>query len=106
MAAQWSRYWRSADGPLEAMHAHFERHVYHRHSHETYSFGVTDTGVQSFACRGAARHLTRWFVRCYGITPGGYQRAVLPDAPQPPPGGDFPQQNSGGNHVPRGTPGS
>ena len=22
-------------------------------------------------------HLTRWFSRCYGITPGGYQRAVL-----------------------------
>ncbi|NRQ40612.1 AraC family transcriptional regulator, partial [Nonomuraea sp. NN258] len=36
------------------MHAHFERHVYHRHSHETYSFGVTDAGAQSFTCRGAA----------------------------------------------------
>jgi AraC-like DNA-binding protein len=23
-------------------------------------------------------HLTRWFTRCYGITPGGYQRAALP----------------------------
>jgi AraC-like DNA-binding protein len=22
-------------------------------------------------------HLNRWFVRCYGITPAGYQRAVL-----------------------------
>jgi AraC-like DNA-binding protein len=55
MAAEWSRYWRCADGPLEAMHAHFERHVYHRHSHETYSFGVTEAGVQSFTCRGAAR---------------------------------------------------
>src|SRR5258707_14542156 len=37
------------------MHAHFERHVYHRHSHETYSFGVTETGAQSFTCRGSAR---------------------------------------------------
>jgi AraC-like DNA-binding protein len=36
------------------MHAHFERHVYHRHSHETYSLGVTDVGAQSFTCRGAA----------------------------------------------------
>lgn len=35
------------------MHAHFERHVYHRHSHDTYSFGVTETGAQSFSCRGA-----------------------------------------------------
>ncbi|GAA3838783.1 AraC family transcriptional regulator [Sphaerisporangium flaviroseum] len=54
MAGDWSRYWRSADRPLEAMHAHFERHVYHRHSHETYSFGFTEEGAQSFTCRGAA----------------------------------------------------
>jgi AraC-like DNA-binding protein len=50
----WSRYWRSSDRPLEAMHAHFERHVYHRHSHETYSFGVTEVGYQAFRCRGDA----------------------------------------------------
>jgi AraC-like DNA-binding protein len=50
----WSRYWRSADEPLEAMHAHFRDHVYHRHSHDTYSFGVTESGAQSFTCRGAA----------------------------------------------------
>ncbi|MEV7965029.1 AraC family transcriptional regulator [Sphaerisporangium sp. NPDC088356] len=50
----WSRYWRSPDRPLEAMHAHFERHVYHRHSHETYSFGFTEEGAQSFTCRGSA----------------------------------------------------
>jgi AraC-like DNA-binding protein len=37
------------------MHAHFERHVYHRHSHDTYSLGVTDVGAQSFTCRGAPR---------------------------------------------------
>lgn len=54
MPPDWSTYWRSADEPLEAMHAHFERHVYHRHSHETYSFGVTQDGAQSFRCRGAA----------------------------------------------------
>ncbi|TQL97265.1 AraC-like DNA-binding protein [Actinoallomurus bryophytorum] len=50
----WSRYWHSADRPLEAMHAHFERHVYHRHSHESYSFGVTESGAQAFTCRGEA----------------------------------------------------
>jgi AraC-like DNA-binding protein len=54
MGGDWSRYWRSPDRPLEAMHAHFERHVYHRHSHETYSFGFTEEGAQSFTCRGAA----------------------------------------------------
>ena len=53
-AGDWARYWRAEDSPLEAMHAHFERHVYHRHSHETYSLGVTDLGAQSFTCRGAA----------------------------------------------------
>jgi AraC-like DNA-binding protein len=53
VARDWSRYVRSADIPLEAMHAHFERHVYHRHSHDSYSFGVTEAGAQSFSCRGA-----------------------------------------------------
>ncbi len=43
MASDWSRYWRSGDQPLEAMHAHFQRHAYHRHSHETYSFGLTSS---------------------------------------------------------------
>lgn len=35
------------------MHAHFERHVYHRHSHESYSLGVTESGAQPFTCRGS-----------------------------------------------------
>jgi AraC-like DNA-binding protein len=50
----WSRYWRAADEPLEAMHARFTGHVYHRHSHDSYSFGVTESGAQSFTCRHAA----------------------------------------------------
>ena len=54
VTGDWAHYWRAADQPIEAMHAHFERHVYHRHSHETYSLGVTDVGAQSFTCRGAA----------------------------------------------------
>jgi AraC-like DNA-binding protein len=54
VTGDWAHYWRAEDEPLEAMHAHFERHVYHRHSHETYSLGVTDVGAQSFTCRGAA----------------------------------------------------
>ena len=53
MPHDWYRYWRSDGEPLEAMYAHFEQHVYHRHSHETYSLGVTDDGAQSFTCRGA-----------------------------------------------------
>jgi AraC-like DNA-binding protein len=54
MTREWSRYWRAPDQTLEAMHAHFERHIYHRHSHDTYSFGVTDAGAQSFTCRHTA----------------------------------------------------
>jgi AraC-like DNA-binding protein len=39
------------------MYAHFTSHVYHRHSHETYSFGVTETGAQAFTCRHG-RHVS------------------------------------------------
>lgn len=105
MRGDWARYWRAEGQPLEAMHAHFRSHVYHRHSHDTYSFGVTETGAQAFACRGGKHvsapgmvmtfnpddphdghaatepgfadqaHLTRWFRRCYGVTPGAYRSA-------------------------------
>lgn len=51
----WAHYWRSPDRPLEAMHAHFEGQAFHLHSHETYSFGVTESGAQAFRCRGEAR---------------------------------------------------
>jgi AraC-like DNA-binding protein len=39
------------------MHAHFTSHVYHRHSHESYSFGVTEAGAQEFTCRNG-RHVS------------------------------------------------
>jgi AraC-like DNA-binding protein len=57
MAGDWARYWRAASVPVEAMHAHFSAHVYHRHSHESYSFGVTETGAQAFTCRHG-RHVS------------------------------------------------
>ena len=50
----WTRYWRAANQPIEAMHAHFSSHVYHRHSHDSYSFGMTETGAQAFTCRGGS----------------------------------------------------
>ena len=50
----WVNYWRDGQRPLEAMHAHLREHVYHRHSHEAYSFGVTEEGAQTFSCRGGA----------------------------------------------------
>jgi AraC-like DNA-binding protein len=57
MAGDWARYWRVASVPVEAMHAHFSAHVYHRHSHESYSFGLTETGAQAFTCRHG-RHVS------------------------------------------------
>jgi len=56
--SDWARYWRADGVPVEAMHAHFTAHVYHRHSHESYSFGVTETGSQAFSCR-RGRHVSR-----------------------------------------------
>jgi AraC-like DNA-binding protein len=53
----WVQYWRADALPVEAMHAHFTSHVYHRHSHESYSFGVTETGAQAFTCRHG-RHVS------------------------------------------------
>ena len=52
-ADNWVRYWRDGERPVEAMHAHFLDHVYPPHSHDTYSFGITDAGAQRFRCRGA-----------------------------------------------------
>jgi AraC-like DNA-binding protein len=52
---EWVRYRRLPDRPVEAMHAHFERHSYHSHSHDAYSFGLTDFGAQEFGCRGEHR---------------------------------------------------
>lgn len=51
MPTDWVRYWRAGGVPVEAMHARFTTHVYHRHSHESYSFGVTEAGAQAFRCR-------------------------------------------------------
>jgi AraC-like DNA-binding protein len=49
----WAEYWRDEDRGLEALHARFRDHVYALHTHDAYSFGVTDRGAQQFRCRGA-----------------------------------------------------
>lgn len=49
--SDWVRYWRAGGLPVEVMHAHLTSHVYHRHSHESYSFGITEAGAQEFTCR-------------------------------------------------------
>ncbi|WP_419994579.1 AraC family ligand binding domain-containing protein [Streptomyces boninensis] len=50
--ADWATYWRDPVRPVEAMRAHFVEHTFHKHSHDAYSFGVTEEGAQRFACRG------------------------------------------------------
>jgi AraC-like DNA-binding protein len=47
------------------MAAHFVAHVYHRHSHDTYSFGVTDQGAQAFRCRGGSHVSTAGLVMAF-----------------------------------------
>ncbi|ALO05840.1 AraC family transcriptional regulator [Streptomyces venezuelae] len=42
---------------MEAMDARFEQYAYPMHAHDTYSFGITDDGAQSFVCRGE-RHVS------------------------------------------------
>jgi AraC-like DNA-binding protein len=57
-AKEWVRYRRVPSLGVEVLGAHFEAHVYDRHSHDAYSFGVTEQGAQWFRCRGAA-HVSR-----------------------------------------------
>jgi AraC-like DNA-binding protein len=47
------------------MHAHFRGHVYHRHSHDCYSFGVTESGAQGFTCRRAGHVSTAGMVMAF-----------------------------------------
>src|SRR5690606_4083996 len=47
-----------APGPgAEVTRGHLVAHAYHRHSHDTYSFGLTEYGAQAFRCRGG-RHVS------------------------------------------------
>jgi AraC-like DNA-binding protein len=67
----WARYRRAGNQPIEAMQAHFSAHVYHRHSHDSYSFGMTETGAQAFTRRGGSH------VSAAGmVAPSDYQRQL------------------------------
>lgn len=66
---------------MEVMHAHFTRHTYHRHSHQTYSFGVTESGAQAFRCRNGGHVSTAGLVMAFNAddphdghaaSPGGF----------------------------------
>lgn len=48
----WARFRPGALAGVTQMNAHFTEHTFERHSHETYSIGVTASGVQTFHCGG------------------------------------------------------
>jgi len=52
---EWTRYRVAQSQGVELLHAHYVRHSYERHAHDTYALGVTEAGVQSFSYCGA-RH--------------------------------------------------
>jgi AraC-like DNA-binding protein len=90
VSSEWVRYFRDGERPLEAMHAHFERHTYHRHAHDTYSFGVTESGAQAFTCRGGAHTSAVGMVMAFNpdephdgwsATDGGFTYRIVHIAP-------------------------
>lgn len=52
-ARDWARFQPGALAGITLMKAHFTEHAFERHSHETYSVGVTLSGVQTFHCGGS-----------------------------------------------------
>jgi AraC-like DNA-binding protein len=55
---EWVAFDAERSTGIERLRARFVRHAYERHAHETYAIGMTESGSQSFTCRGA-RHATR-----------------------------------------------
>jgi AraC-like DNA-binding protein len=51
--SDWVRFEPSAMEGVTLMKAHFRQHAFDRHSHETYSIGLTHAGVQTFNCGGS-----------------------------------------------------
>lgn len=49
----WAHFRPGALAGVTLMKAHFTEHAFERHSHETYSIGVTASGVQTFHCGGS-----------------------------------------------------
>lgn len=48
----WATFRHGPHRGITLMQAHFKEHSFERHSHPTYSIGVTHSGVQTFSCRG------------------------------------------------------
>jgi AraC-like DNA-binding protein len=52
-AQDWARFRPAPFAGSTWMQAHFRQHAFERHSHATYSIGLTHRGVQTFHCGGS-----------------------------------------------------
>jgi AraC-like DNA-binding protein len=60
MAAEVARYWRHSAVPgVDLLRARFVTHRYGRHSHETYTFGLIEAGVEEFDYGGSLLRASR-----------------------------------------------
>jgi AraC-like DNA-binding protein len=75
----WANYAAAGAFGVELLHAHFERHVYERHSHEGYAIGVTEAGVQAFHCRGALHASTTGTVMAFNPDEPHDGHAAIPE---------------------------
>jgi len=77
--SDWANYAAAGAFGVELLHAHFERHVYERHSHEGYAIGVTETGVQAFHCRGALHASTTGTIMAFNPDEAHDGHAGIPE---------------------------
>ena len=77
--SDWATYAAAGAFGVELLHAHFERHVYERHSHEGYAIGVTETGVQAFHCRGALHASTTGMIMAFNPDEAHDGHAGIPE---------------------------
>ncbi|MUL40820.1 AraC family transcriptional regulator [Streptomonospora sp. PA3] len=51
-----ARFWRHPGLPgVELLKAHYVRHTFNRHTHDTYTFALIESGVEVYSYRGATR---------------------------------------------------
>ncbi|ASU83439.1 AraC family transcriptional regulator [Nocardiopsis gilva YIM 90087] len=55
-----ARFWRHPGLPgIDLLKAHYVRHSFNRHTHDTYAIGVIEDGIEEFAYRGATHRVGR-----------------------------------------------
>lgn len=67
-AGEWAKFWASPSEGVELLRAHYVKHRYEPHIHETYAFGLVEGGRQTFTCRGERHYSTSGSI--FAINPG------------------------------------